>query len=84
MDSVVLSAQILDVVNDIVDEITGYSRDRKINFTVNLFEEGEFLKVKLIYKDTEKTVFEGTFHQVDVIEAIKMEDEKEREREKNE
>ena len=36
MDSVILSAQMLDVVNDIVNEIIGYNRDRKINFIVNL------------------------------------------------
>ncbi|KKK63331.1 hypothetical protein LCGC14_2995380 [marine sediment metagenome] len=55
MDTVVLTVQTLDIINSILDRITGYGSDRKVNFTTELSEE-EFgkLKVSLIYNDTQK------------------------------
>jgi len=81
MDSVVLTVQMLDVINDILGDITRYGRDRKINFTTELSEEelGK-LKVNLTYNDTGKVIFEGIFNHDDLIEATKREDEKEKER----
>ncbi len=78
MNSVVLSVQTLDVVNDILDEITGYGRDRKVNFQISLSEEDDDLKLILIYNDTGKVIFEGTIKQDGLIEAVKSEDAKEK------
>lgn len=79
MNSIVLSVQTLDIVNDVINNITGYGRERKVNFTAELSEE-EFgkLKVNLIYNDTKKVMFEGIFNPDDIVEAVKSEDEKEK------
>ena len=84
MDSIVLTVQMLDVINDLLNGITRYGRDRKINFTAELSEEelGK-LKVGLTYNDTGKVIFEGIFNHDDLITAMRSEDEKERERDKS-
>lgn len=77
MDSIVLTVQTFDIINDILNTITGYGRDRKVNFTTKLADKNEEIKVQLIYNDTHKVIFEGTINQDNLIEAIKNEDEKE-------
>lgn len=78
MNSVVLSVQTLDVVNDMLNEITGYGKERKVNFQVDISEDEEGVKVKLVYNDTGKVLFEGTIKQEALIEAVKSEDVKEK------
>ncbi len=79
MESVILTVQTFDVINDILNTITGYGSDRKVNFTTELSEE-EYgkLKVSLTYNDTQKVIFEGVIIMKDMIEAIKSEDAKEK------
>lgn len=81
--NLVLAVETFDVINDILNDITGYGRERKVNFTINLFQilEDE-LVFKVTYNDTGKVVFDGTIKQENFIEAIKNEDEKEKQKEK--
>lgn len=79
MDSLVLNAETLRIIDNMLNEITGYGRDRKTNFTVDLLDENEMFKVSLIYNDTKTVIFTGFFNKNDLIEAIKNEDKKEKE-----
>lgn len=84
MDSIVLTVQTLNVIDNIINSITGYGSDRKVNFTAELSEkESGKLKVSLTYNDTEKVIFEGIFNNDDFIIAVKSEDEKEKDRRKD-
>lgn len=82
MDSIVINANTLDVMNDILNDITRYGSDRKANFSVELFNEEDILSVNLIYKDTGKVIFTATIKQESFVKAMKSEDDKEKEREK--
>lgn len=85
MNSVILSVQTLDTINDILNEFTGYGSDRKVNYEIELSEEegGGNFKLVLIYNDTGKIVFEGTIKQENYIEAVKSEEIKEKESRKD-
>ena len=78
MDSTVLNAEVLRIIDNVLNEIIGYGRNRKVNFTADLLDENGLLKVSLIYNDTEKVIFTGLFDKKDIIDAIKSEDEKEK------
>ena len=79
MESIVLTVQTFDIINDMLNTITGYGRDRKVNFTTKLTDKNEEIKVQLTYNDTHKVIFEGTINQDNLSEAIKNEDKKEKE-----
>ena len=78
MESLVLNAETLRIIDNMLNEITGYGRDRKTNFTIDLLNENEMIKVSLIYSDTKTVLFTGFFNENDLIETIKTEDEKEK------
>ncbi|KKN76630.1 hypothetical protein LCGC14_0368270 [marine sediment metagenome] len=79
MESVTLTVLTFDIINDILNTITGYRRERKVNFTTKLTDKNEETKVQLIYNDTNKVIFEGTVNQDNLIEAVANEDKKEKE-----
>ena len=79
MESVTLTVLTFDIINDILNTITGYRRERKVNFTTKLTDENEETKVQLIYNDTNKVIFKGTVNQDNLIEAVANEDKKEKE-----
>jgi hypothetical protein len=74
-----LTVQTLDAINDILNEITGYGSDRKVNFSIDLVEEEGKISFSVLYNDTEKVLFKGIINEENYIEAVKIEDEKEKE-----
>lgn len=81
-ESIILNVQTLNIIDNVIDTITGYGSERKTNFTINLSENKKdgSIKIRLTYNDSGKIVFEGVFNQHALVEAVKSEDEREEEK----
>lgn len=81
-ESIILNVQTLNIIDNVIDTITGYGSERKTNFTINLSEDEKdgSIKIRLTYNDSGKIVFEGVFNQPALVEAVKSEDEREEEK----
>ncbi len=70
MDSMFLSTQTLDAINDISGEIIGYGREKRMQYIVNLSKEDEVIKFEIVFKENGYIVFEGTIYENNYIYAL--------------